>query len=368
MRGVCMARIGRLIQRIGRGVWSRPANHRLLVRFAGLAALLSLLPALPVLAESDPAAPLLSRPAAVERALRLLEGRKLAQHPDDDSKASEGSYAKLDLRTKFKDCCGYPLGERGTFKMTFYWLAFESEYANEPYLIDIYTRHGFVIGRFPRTFVFEFKLEGSAVLRDGRVLNYDGRCPYGVGFCFQTLDPLEHPLGKGGQGRALLPYRSVAVDPRFVPLGTPLFLPELAGLIMPDGSRHDGCVRADDTGGNIRRRELDFFVESFANYKFVDEQLAGDNHVTPYIEVARCAYLRGADPSLDRRSEQTDWEKLHERKPPPRDRGKAKPVAKSKSRLRDPRLLTGNKGAALSPKHGKHSPAKGQRASLTRRS
>ena len=115
----------------------------------------------------------------------------------------------------------------------------------------------------------------------------------------------------------------MAVDPRFVPLGTPLFLPELVGVLMPDGSRHDGCVRADDTGGNIRRRELDFFVESYTNYKFVDEQLAGDNHVTPYIEEARCAYLRTADPSLDRRSEETDWEKLHERKATAARQGKA---------------------------------------------
>ncbi len=331
-----------------------------------LGVLLSLLCALSASAESEPAAPLLTRPAAVERALQALQKSGLTPHPDDDSKAIEGSYAKLDLRTKYKDCCGYPLGERGTFKMTFYWLAFESEYAAEPYLIDIYTRHGFVIGRFPRTFVFEFKLEGSAVLRDGRVLNYDGRCPYGVGFCFQTLDPLEHPLGKGGQGRALLPYRSVAVDPRFVPLGTPLFLPELVGVLMPDGSRHDGCVRADDTGGNIRRRELDFFVESYTNYKFVDEQLAGDNHVTPYIEEARCAYLRTADPSLDRRSEETDWEKLHEHKPPPR--GKGKVAHPSKPSLRDPRLLTGNKGARLQPSRSHGTRHAGQRAGLSRRS
>lgn len=236
-------------------------------------------------------------------------------NPQDSTKAREGYSEKLNLRIKIKDCCGYPLGDPGTYKMTFYWLAYESEYANEPYQVDIYTRHGLPIGRFPRTFVFELKMEGSAILRDGRALNYDGRCRYGIGICFQTLDILEHPLGKGGQGRPLEPFRSMAVDPHFVPLGTPLYIPELVGLRLPDGSLHDGCVRADDTGGNIKRRELDFFVESYAIYKFLDDQFWGNNHVTPYVEEPRCQYLRHFDVGIDRRSEATDWTRLEASRP-----------------------------------------------------
>lgn len=249
----------------------------------------------------------------------------LTPHEEDSTKSPHGRHDKLDLRRKVKECCGYPLGEGSQFKMTFYWLAYESEYANEPYVVDIYTRQGFVIGRFPRTWVFELKLEGSGMLRDGRALNYDGRCQYGIGICFQTLDPVEHPLGKGGQGRPLEPYRSVAVDPRFVPLGTPLFIPEIVGMRLPDGGTHDGCVRADDTGGNIKRHELDFFVESYANYKFSDDQFWGNSHVTPYVEEPRCAYLRRFDPVVDRRSEATDWAKLEAARPPIKKGGKPKP-------------------------------------------
>lgn len=263
-------------------------------------------------------------PKQVQRALDTPRLDFLQPHSDDSSKSVPGLHEKLDLRTKIKDCCGYPLGEPGQYKMTFYWLAWESEYANEPYLVDIYTRNGFPIGRFPRTFVFELKLEGSAILRDGRALNYDGRCGYGIGICFQTLDPAEHPLGKGGQGRPLEPFRSVAVDPRFVPLGTTLYIPELRGLRMPDGKLHDGCVRADDTGGNIRQKELDFFVESFANYKFIDDQFWGNGHVTPHVEEPRCFYLRRFDPAVDRRSEATDWARLEAARPKP-------PVRKHKS-------------------------------------
>ncbi len=252
----------------------------------------------------------------LQRVLASPRLQMLTEHEGDASKSIAGFVPKLDLRGKVKECCGYPLGERAQFKLTFYWLGWESEYANEPYEVDIYTRQGFPIGRFPRTFVFELKMEGSAMLRDGRVLNYDGRCQYGIGICFQTLDIATHPMGKGGQGRPLQPFRSVAVDPHFVPLGTPLFIPELAELTLPDGARHDGCVRADDTGGNIRRHELDFFVESYANYKFLDDQFWGNNHVTPYAEEPRCAYLRQYDPVVDRKSEHTDWADLEALRPP----------------------------------------------------
>jgi len=271
------------------------------------------IPALRIPIPPGPWAPL---PAAVKQLLDTPRLDFIQPNEADSTKSPHGKHPKIDLRMKVKECCGYPLGEANQFKLTFYWLAYESEYANEPYLVDIYTRQGFAIGRFPRTFVFELKLEGSAMLRDGRALNYDGRCQYGIGICFQTLDMLEHPLGKGGQGRALEPYRSVAVDPRFVPLGTPLYIPELVGMRLPDGGRHDGCVRADDTGGAIKRHELDFFVESYANYKFSDEQFWGNAHVTPYVEEPRCSYLRRFDPAVDRRSEATDWTKLEAARPP----------------------------------------------------
>jgi 3D (Asp-Asp-Asp) domain-containing protein len=321
----------------------------------------------PALAQDKAAAPAQSEtpwlrvPAQVEQALNSPRLQLLQPHPDDGTKSIEGVSQKLNLRAKYKDCCGYPVGERSQFKMTFYWLAWESEYANEPYVVDIYTRNGFLIGRFPRTFVFELKLEGSAILRDGRALNYDGRCNYGIGVCFQTLDINEHPLGKGGQGRPLVPFRSVAVDPSFVPLGTPLYVPELDGLLLPasldspEGARHDGCVRADDTGGNIRRHELDFFVESYANYKFLDDQFLGNNHVTPYIEEPRCAYLHQFDPSVDRHSEATDWARLEVLRlshPAPTP-SKAKPSSGKPSRSKPSRSKPSNSKHKVSSKKGR---------------
>ena len=258
-------------------------------------------------------------PYSVLSALSSDRLRALTPDGEGKSKQPHSVFAKLSQSGKEKGCCGYPLGETGTYKLTYYWLAYESEYATEPYEIEIYTRQGFPLGRFPRAFVFELRLEGSGVLRDGRLINYDGRCHYGIGTCYQTLDPQAHPFGTGGQQRALQPFRSVAVDPRWVPLGTPLYMPELKGMRLPDGSYHDGCVRADDTGGGIRRREIDFFVESYANYKYLEEQLWNDHKVTPHVEEPRCQYLRQFDPGVDRRSESIDeTATAFVRRPPPK--------------------------------------------------
>jgi 3D (Asp-Asp-Asp) domain-containing protein len=76
-----------------------------------------------------------------------------------------------------------------------------------------------------------------------------------------------------------------------VRLGEPLYIPEFDGLVMPDGTVHDGCVRADDTGGNIKRREMDFFVVSYDNFRTILDALSGVIWVTPHIEHPRCAHL-----------------------------------------------------------------------------
>jgi 3D (Asp-Asp-Asp) domain-containing protein len=215
--------------------------------------------------------------------------------------------AKAALRGKNKLCCGYPLVDDQQWALRFYWLSLEADYEesmspNAPKggacavpanrWVELYTLEGWFFGRFSERYACSLKLEGSGLLRDGRVINYTGSCKFGYGTCFEQLDNAEYPFGRGAGQRPLVPFKSVAVDPRVVRLGEPLYIPEFDGLGLPDGSIHDGCVRADDTGGGIKGRKLDFFVVTYGNFRALLDELWGVTWITPYVEAPRCQYLR----------------------------------------------------------------------------
>jgi len=77
--------------------------------------------------------------------------------------------------------------------------------------------------------------------------------------------PADAPFGLGARASyRLVPYRSAAVDPSVIPLGSVLFIPGLAGAMvtLPDGQpwRHDGYLMAVDVGGAIRGNHIDIFT------------------------------------------------------------------------------------------------------------
>ena len=129
-------------------------------------------------------------------------------------------------------------------------------------LVPAYDRHCKPIVQVSRAFRAQMALQGTGRLRDGRVLNVAGRCKCEP--CFHVL-PSHREWGMAGMGIPLEPFRTVAVDPSKIRLGTLLYIPALDGLRMPGrapvgGFVHDGCVIAADTGGNIDGNQLDLFV------------------------------------------------------------------------------------------------------------
>jgi len=118
------------------------------------------------------------------------------------------------------------------------------------------------IAETTREFVSELTMQGTGKLRDGRLVNIWGPCKCPNSPCFHVV---EQQWGIGGGGRPLQPFRSVAVDPKLIKLGSLLYVPLLEGRTMPGrppwgGYVHDGCVIADDTGGAVRNFQLDLFV------------------------------------------------------------------------------------------------------------
>jgi 3D (Asp-Asp-Asp) domain-containing protein len=213
---------------------------------------------------------------------------------------------KAALRGKNKLCCGYPLVDEQQWALRFYWLSLEADYDETVSIsvpkgacsappnrwVELYTKDGYFFGRVPERYACSLKLEGSGLMRDGRIVNYTGSCKFGYGTCFEQLDIGDFPFGRGAGVRPLIPFKSVAVDPRVIRLGEPLYIPEFDGIALPDGSIHDGCVRADDTGGGIKGRKMDFFVVTYGNFRSLLDGLLGVSWITPHVEAPRCEYLR----------------------------------------------------------------------------
>jgi 3D (Asp-Asp-Asp) domain-containing protein len=130
-------------------------------------------------------------------------------------------------------------------------------------------------------------MEGTGRTWDGRMLNWvshvNGRP------CFVEIDTALYPFGVGVQGYALVPYRSLAVDPRYIPIGHVVEMPELRGVTLPDGTTHDGCFIAADGGGAIRGHHIDLFLPSRDEYERMNFRRELPRRVSVGIDVPRCA-------------------------------------------------------------------------------
>ncbi|MEZ4361257.1 MAG: 3D domain-containing protein [Kofleriaceae bacterium] len=207
--------------------------------------------------------------------------------------------ARAEPLGKEKLCCGYPLAAEEAWALRFYWLANQEDYDDpeeiqyrDPDEVELYTPRGFYLGSVPDRFAWALRMEGSGLMSDGRVINYAGPCNYGYGTCFEELELARYPFGRGSKRRPLRPFISVAIDLSVVPLGDPLYIPEFDGMNLPDGSVHDGCVRADDTGGGIKKQKMDFFVVTYRNFRFLLSELWNRQVISPQVQAPRCEYLR----------------------------------------------------------------------------
>ena len=76
-------------------------------------------------------------------------------------------------------------------------------------------------------------------------------------------------LGVWGEGygdTVLIPYRSIAVDPKYIPLGSIVYIPRSRGIKVksPTGKDIilDGYWVGNDIGGSIKGNHIDFYVGS----------------------------------------------------------------------------------------------------------
>lgn len=151
---------------------------------------------------------------------------------------------------------GYTL--LGDFAPTFYRILDENsdEWPDEERSESLLTIDGELIERVTPAFKRQLDIEGSARLRDGRVVNFLKKTE--DGWRYMLVD--DAPYGLAAAGDKLIPYRTLAVDPEVIPHGTVLFIPSLVGVRLPSGEIHDGYFFAHDTGQGITGRRIDVFV------------------------------------------------------------------------------------------------------------
>jgi 3D (Asp-Asp-Asp) domain-containing protein len=184
----------------------------------------------------------------------------------------------------------------GTFRNTYYDFPREQDYTG-PFvpLFDARCRR---LATVPVGFHDSLCVQGSGQLKSGRTVSFARRacscarrCPRTAQhICFEALDPMVYPFGRGAAGRAITPLSSVAVDSTLIPLGTSLYIPEYVGLPLSNGdsSGHDGCFVAQDRGIGIVGAHVDIFTGEEAMTRRWNSLVPSNRGVTLFTDSPLC--------------------------------------------------------------------------------
>ncbi len=185
----------------------------------------------------------------------------------------------------------------GTFENTYYYLAEEEAHSGAPEA-TLYDSSCEAIAVVSSSFANAACIEGTALLADGRVINYFQPCSCGgpCTYCWSVMDPDEFAWGMGSQANPLEPLRSWAVDTDLIAYGTVLYVEEWDGMVIPEvgelgGEPHDGCFRADDVGGAIQGFHVDIFAGSRDMWQALEGIFPTRTEFVVYEDSPRCEHL-----------------------------------------------------------------------------
>lgn len=184
----------------------------------------------------------------------------------------------------------------GTFRNTYYDFPNEAEFSGPK--VALRGRRCETIEEVPRGFFETLCVQGSGTLRSGPTVSFARRdcacaevCPRtSQKICFDVLDAKTFPWGRGATGKPITPLLSVAVDSKVIPLGTPLYIPELAGLPrdLSHGGEHDGCFIAQDRGIRVVGKHVDVFTGHSAVTTLWNRLVPSNRGVTVVLDHPSC--------------------------------------------------------------------------------
>jgi 3D (Asp-Asp-Asp) domain-containing protein len=184
----------------------------------------------------------------------------------------------------------------GSFRNTYY--DFPSEAAFTGAEVALMSAACAPIARVPKGFHDAVCVQGSGRLKKGATVSFAKRdcacaetCPRtGQKICFEELDAAAFPWGRGATGKPITPLRSAAADPSVLPMGTPIYVPELDGIDV-GGATHDGCLLVQDRGSRVVGEHIDVFAGTPDRTAALNEQLPSNAGVTVVVDTERCARL-----------------------------------------------------------------------------
>ena len=173
-----------------------------------------------------------------------------------------------------------PGKKAGRALMTFYLLIDESssKYRGKRN-VTLRDIHGKVIASTTYKFKRDLVMEGSGWLRDGRTVMFETKVHGESRFRVTSAK-----YGLTVTGCPLVPYRSIAVDSRFVKRGSTVYIPQLKGSKLPDGTEHDGIFIASDRG-HFRGAHIDVFIGAGPRSArpFIRKGYGSRSHVMVYV-------------------------------------------------------------------------------------
>ncbi|MES2557276.1 MAG: 3D domain-containing protein [Bacteroidota bacterium] len=121
-------------------------------------------------------------------------------------------------------------------------------------------------------FVVNFANTGDSTFVDCRKCLKYANSKLSVESWGKTRWALSSGFGDGVKNYRLVPFRTIAVDPKTIPYGSVLYIPSARGVTieLPNGEKvtHDGYFFAGDTGGAIKQNHIDVFTGIYTGNPF----------------------------------------------------------------------------------------------------
>lgn len=176
-------------------------------------------------------------------------------------------------------------------KVTYYWTVFPEKESKS--LVDVRGPKGKLIDRAPISLMKKIAIEGSGFLPPskkhpkGLLINLACACSFKKA-TYLIVDRKVSQWGLDSTGGSLVPFKSIAVDPNVIDLGTKIYIEQFDGIKIGPKQYHNGCVVATDTGYSIKGKHIDVFTGTKAKYKQFSKRLKYISEVKLFLNSNKC--------------------------------------------------------------------------------